>query len=165
MTVMNREIPSKLTETVIPECTISGPGVEDQAEWAALYKEYSSFTGAAMNEEKLRRVWAWLLDDTEALKGLLARQSGRVVALAHYRIHKRPMSATIHLYVHDLYVTESCRRRGVGTMLMNALVPIAREAGCSTVYWHTREDNRLAQAFYDRFTERMTWVAYELDVG
>jgi ribosomal protein S18 acetylase RimI-like enzyme len=148
----------------ISEYVVARPAAEDRPGWAVLYREYAKFTGMPMTDEMLDRVWTWLLDETEGLRGLVVRQANGLVALAHYRIHVRPMSATRNLYVHDLYVNSPDRRQGVGTQLMDALIIKARKGKCASVYWHTKEENQIAQSFYGRFTKRMTWVAYEIEL-
>lgn len=148
-----------MSEYVIAQLT-----AEDQPQWAELYRAYAAFTGITMTEEMLDKVWTWLLDETQELQGLGARQANGLVALAHYRIHVRPMSATRNLYVHDLYVNSPNRRQGIGSQLMDALIVKGKEMNCASVYWHTKESNQLAQSFYDRLTKRMTWAAYEIEL-
>lgn len=162
--MMDRGLSCNGRDSGSSECTVAPPRPEDRDDWATLYRDYGEFTGIALTDEMLGRVWTWLLDDTQELRGLLAHRAESVIALAHYRIHARPMSATWNLYVHDLYVSESCRRQGIGTRLMDALVQTARDEQCSSVYWHTKQDNNLARAFYDRLSDRMTWVLYEIEL-
>ena len=46
-------------------------------------------------------------------------------------------------------MADGYRRRGVGTLLMQALAEVAGKHGCSRVEWTTDTDNIGAQAFYN----------------
>lgn len=53
-------------------------------------------------------------------------------------------------YLHQLDVVEGHRRRGVGTMLVEAAIECARRLGCSKFWLSTGGHNDAAQALYDR---------------
>ena len=54
------------------------------------------------------------------------------------------------MFLYELDVDESFRRRGIGTALVDALVALARERGCYGVFVLTDDDNRAARATYRR---------------
>ncbi|KTD43127.1 GNAT family N-acetyltransferase [Legionella parisiensis] len=52
------------------------------------------------------------------------------------------------LYLHDLYVKEKYRRRGVATQLVNQLIELAKERSCTRIDWVLLTNNALGQNFY-----------------
>jgi len=54
------------------------------------------------------------------------------------------------MFLYELEVDESFRRRGIGTALVNALVALARERGCYGVFVFTDDDNAPARTTYRR---------------
>jgi ribosomal protein S18 acetylase RimI-like enzyme len=54
------------------------------------------------------------------------------------------------MFLYELDVDESFRRRGIGTALVDALVALARERGCYGVFVFTDDDNAAARATYGR---------------
>lgn len=79
---------------------------------------------------------------------VLARVNGASVGVAlHYRtfpsFHGNPC-----LFIEDLFVMPTHRRRGVGTALLKACAEEAMQRGCSELRWWALEWNRPAQAFY-----------------
>lgn len=79
---------------------------------------------------------------------LLARDGGQVFGLASYSLLWPAAGADTSLYLKELYVRESARRRGVAGAFMSALQDAARKAGCSRVEWTADADNPAALAFY-----------------
>lgn len=54
------------------------------------------------------------------------------------------------LNIHDLATAGDCRGRGVGTLLVNAIVQEAEALGCGKVTLEVREDNPAAERLYRR---------------
>ena len=59
------------------------------------------------------------------------------------------------LYLEDLIVTENARGRGVGTLLLQATIDLARQTDCSGLMWQVLDWNQSAIAFYQKFGVRM----------
>jgi ribosomal protein S18 acetylase RimI-like enzyme len=57
------------------------------------------------------------------------------------------------------------RGGGVGRMLLQDLVALARQHGWPTVYWHTRGNNATARRLYDTFIPADDFVRYVVTVG
>jgi len=55
---------------------------------------------------------------------------------------------TTSLYLKELYVRQAWRRGGVGKLLMDELINIAKTEGCARVEWTTDRSNVEAQQFY-----------------
>ena len=54
------------------------------------------------------------------------------------------------MFLYELGVDDSFRRRGIDQFLVSALADIARERGCYGMWVLTEEDNAPAQATYRR---------------
>lgn len=55
---------------------------------------------------------------------------------------------TRSLYLKELYVTETFRRKGIGALLMQRLCQVAAKHECSRIEWTADQSNALAEAFY-----------------
>ncbi len=68
------------------------------------------------------------------------------------------------LYIEDIFVLPSYRRRAVGTALMRRLIQEAWESGCGRMEWVVLEWNEGAQQFYRRLgAQHLTeWQYYRL---
>lgn len=55
-----------------------------------------------------------------------------------------------YLYLDCLFVVESARDKGLGSMLMAEITRYARSIGCKTMQWQTPVSNEVGINFYDR---------------
>ncbi|MGH9378838.1 MAG: GNAT family N-acetyltransferase [Terriglobia bacterium] len=74
--------------------------------------------------------------------------AGEGVKIAGFLVAHETPAAEVHIVTID--VTAEARRRGVGTLLIDAAEEWARARDCKYVSLETAEDNRAAQAFYQR---------------
>ncbi|MEU5834449.1 GNAT family N-acetyltransferase [Streptomyces diacarni] len=81
---------------------------------------------------------------------LLARdEDGALLGMAAFTRLWPAAGADTSLYLKELYVRESARRRGVAAALMEQLKEEARTAGCSRLEWTADRDNPTALRFYE----------------
>ena len=59
------------------------------------------------------------------------------------------------LWLDDLYIDESMRNRGAGTVLMNYLATIAQSHNCSHLAWNADARNTLGIKFYGRLEAKI----------
>ena len=85
--------------------------------------------------------------------------------LSNSVLHESTWAATPICYLEDLFVDPAMRGSGVGRMLLQDLVALARQHGWPTVYWHTRGNNATARRLYDTFTPADDFVRYVVTVG
>jgi GNAT superfamily N-acetyltransferase len=78
-------------------------------------------------------------------------EDGAIVAVAAYSVLYPSLGhgVTQMLFLKELHVAASLRRRGVAKALMAALARTARTLGCTRMGWNTGRDNASAQALYD----------------
>ncbi|MEU1805824.1 GNAT family N-acetyltransferase [Streptomyces sp. NPDC019937] len=109
-------------------------------------EEYYGGQNAPGDLDQIRHA---LFGDRPVATVLLARdEDAEVVGMASYSFLWPAAGADTSLYLKELFVRASARRRGVAGALMAALRKAAAEAGCSRVEWTADRDNPPALAFY-----------------
>lgn len=136
----------------------------DADAWAQLYAGYRAFYCLPNDPEAVARTWSWVRDGEHGLQGLVAvpEPAGSPVALANLRSFARPSSATIGLYLDDLFTAPQARGRGAGAALLDAAARLAADRGASVVRWITAADNATARALYDQHARATPWVTYDM---
>lgn len=115
---------------------------------AALTGEIESYYGGDNVPGDVGQVRAMLFGQRPMATVLLARDGGAVLGMASYSFLWPAAGADASLYLKELFVRESVRRRGVARALIAKLREEAAEAGCSRVEWTADRDNPTALAFY-----------------
>jgi GNAT superfamily N-acetyltransferase len=134
--------------------------------WLTLYEGYAAFYRTELTDESAVRTWQWITRGDHGLRAFLAvNEEGDLEGLAHVRTIAQPLEGTTALYLDDLFVAESARGAGVGSLLLSFLKRLAVAEGHSSVSWITAADNEAAQRVYDRVAARTTWVTYEMSAG
>lgn len=134
----------------------------DEAPWSALYAGYRAFYRLDADTEAVRRTWEWVSQEQHGLSGLVAVLDGSVVGLANLRRFARPSTATIGLYLDDLFTAPDARGAGVATALLREAAAIADAEGASVVRWITATDNATARRLYDAAASATAWVTYDM---
>lgn len=125
---------------------------EDVDDVASLLDEVEHYYGGKGDEPRevaRKNIQDALFGSLPAGAALLVFDEGSPVGLACYSFLWPASGSTRSLYLKELYVTESYRGRGIGSLLMDALRQIAADTGCSRVEWTADESNPTAQAFYE----------------
>jgi GNAT superfamily N-acetyltransferase len=86
--------------------------------------------------------------DNPRFHALVAESDSRLVALALYFFTYSTWVSPNGLYLEDLYVDPSWRRRGIARALMRELGRIAVRADCRRFQWSVLRANRHALGFY-----------------
>ncbi|MGC0420827.1 N-acetyltransferase family protein [Embleya sp. AB8] len=97
---------------------------------------------------RLEQTRALLFGPTPAARVLLARDDTKAVALAAYSYLWPAVGTAQSLYLKELFVLETHRRRGVAGLLMRELQSIAGATGCVRIEWTAQRDNDAALKFY-----------------
>jgi ribosomal protein S18 acetylase RimI-like enzyme len=97
-----------------------------------------------------QQIESLLFTDAPAARVLLAIRNGEPQGFASYSFLWPAAGVSKSLYLKELYVRESQRRRGIGAHLMSRLCAIAVESGSSRLEWTTDTDNSEAQKFYGK---------------
>lgn len=138
----------------------------DLAGIRALNALYSDAFGEPENYADLPPPDDWLLArlDDPAVIALVAEDAGCVVgALTGYILPKLEQARS-EIYIYDLAVAESHRRQGIATALIDALQPIAREAGAWVIYVQADYGDEPAVALYTKLGEREDVLHFDIRV-
>jgi len=118
-----------------------------------LLAEMDRFYGAADVEplgQRIRQITDALFGEPPAAHAVLVWDDARLVGLATYSFLWPAVGVTRSLYLKELYVAAPHRRKGIGTLLMEAVFEIAQRGGYSRVEWTADRESTDAQRFYDR---------------
>lgn len=112
-------------------------------------------------EEGYARFLAAMLADPKAVV-LVAfdDEAGRAVGYAYGRLESRDWNRLLdrHAKLHDIYVEEAARRRGVARQLAEATFDRLRELGATRIVLDTAHANEPARAFFASMGFRPTMV-------
>lgn len=134
----------------------------DRDQWEALYRGYMAFYNRNEPQSLYDQAWTRLLAD-DVVHARVARDADEsLVGLVHFTPHAS-MSGDI-CYLQDLFTAPTCRGRGVGTQLIQAVVTWSKARGdISKVYWNTHASNP-ARKLYDAVGNHKGFVKYQIDV-
>ncbi|PZE24769.1 MULTISPECIES: GNAT family N-acetyltransferase [unclassified Curtobacterium] len=139
---------------------------QDEAPWRALYRGYRTFYRLDHDDAVVDRTWQWIVRGDHGLFGLVAsRPDGTLGALADLRWFARPSSATLGLYLDDLFTAAEHRGLGLGRMLLDRARSVAADGGASVVRWITAADNATARSLYDAHATATPWITYDMAPG
>ncbi len=95
---------------------------------------------------------------------IVAETEEKVVGFALYYIRYSTWKGQ-RMYLEDLIVTEEYRGRGIGKMLLDELIEIAKQKGFSGMLWQVLEWNEPAIKFYEKYKASFDpqWVNVSLD--
>jgi GNAT superfamily N-acetyltransferase len=137
----------------------------DEPRWRELWAGYNAFYEAKVPESITQATWRRILDPAVPIVGRVAVVDARVVGFSNSVLHESTWAARPVCYLEDLFVDPAMRGSGVGRMLLQDLVVLARQHGWPTLYWHTRGNNSTARRLYDTFTPADDFVRYVVTVG
>jgi GNAT superfamily N-acetyltransferase len=124
---------------------------DDLSSFAVLFQEMEQFYGSTDVpdiESLVEEIRAALFGDIPSGRALIAFKDDHPTGFATYSFHWPAVGTTRSLFLKELFVSESQRGRGIGGQIMERLIRIARESGCSRIEWMTDEDNPISQRFY-----------------
>jgi GNAT superfamily N-acetyltransferase len=143
--------------------TVRAVETRDEDEWMRLYAGYRAFYRLADDPAAVAKTWQWVRDGEHSLVGLVAvDDADRPVALANLRWFARPSSATLGLYLDDLFTDPEVRGSGAGSALLEHAARRAGDGGASVVRWITAADNATARSVYDTHAAATPWVTYDM---
>jgi GNAT superfamily N-acetyltransferase len=96
---------------------------------------------------------------------LIAEAGGRPAGIALYFFTYSTWTSRRFLYLEDLYVGSTFRRRGVGRSLMSELAKLAIDAGSSQIRWLMLRENNRALEFYESLGSQLkpAWCSMSID--
>jgi GNAT superfamily N-acetyltransferase len=135
---------------------------EDWTQWLRLWEQYHGRDGAAVLPRAVtERTWERFFQQDERMKALVAELEGRLVGFAHMILHASTSAVAPSVFLQDLFVDASTRRRGVGRGLVEAAYDHARAAGAGRMYWHVLDSNTAAIKLYECVASRSGHVVFQ----
>jgi len=135
----------------------------DENTWMELYAGYRAFYHLPDDPAATQTTWQWVRHGKHGLVGLVAVDDmNSLVALANLRWFARPSSATLGLYLDDLFTAPLARGAGAASALLAHASDYASERQASIVRWITASDNTTARSLYDSHAVTTSWVTYDM---
>jgi GNAT superfamily N-acetyltransferase len=145
--------------------TVRAASSTDESRWRELWAGYNAFYEASVPESITQATWRRILDPAAPILGRVAETDGRVVGFSNSVLHESTWAAAPICYLEDLFVDPAVRSIGVGRLLLQDLIVLAREHGWPQLYWHTRGNNVTARRLYNTFTPADDFVRYVVTLG
>lgn len=99
------------------------------------------------------------------VKALICEEEGVAIAYAVYFYNYSTWLGKNGIYLEDLYVSESKRKRGAGKALLKYLALKAVEENCGRFEWSCLDWNTPSREFYESFgaVAQTQWIGYRLE--
>ena len=133
----------------------------DRAAWLPLWEGYLEFYKHSLSDSQTSLTWDRFFDDSVRLHGFVAELDGVVVGFAHCWFNHTTWLDKADLYLEDLFVAPSARRRGVGELLIQGCADFAKSSGSSRLYWQTQRSNESAQKLYNKVASLSEYIIFE----
>ena len=136
----------------------------DKDKWLVLWHGYLEFYAQELSQEQTELSWDRLLNSQEGLNALVAVRGDELVGLAHF--YWTPSTWTKHkdLYLEDLFVSPSHRKKGVADAMIEELRAIASAAGAKKLHGQTHKDNLIARQLYGGLGTQSEFLVYEKEI-
>jgi len=137
---------------------------EDAAALTRMLNALGAHEGKTEDVFTLTAVKTHFFGPEPVLTVLVAEDAARLLGYAAYEETFNTDCGEPGLWLHDLYVEDAARGRGVGRRLMVAVAQAALAEGRTSVWWGVRDGNETAWQFYGRLGAREEGVRLlELD--
>jgi GNAT superfamily N-acetyltransferase len=132
-----------------------------------LIRGYCDFYESAPSDDGLREMARMLIavPDSEGMLLVAVDDDDRPVGFAAGGWKWSSLRAARVAILEDLFVEPSARGRRHADELIEEFARRARELGAAALLWQTAQDNRRAQAVYERVGAKgELWLEYELEL-
>ena len=111
----------------------------DEPAWRKLFLAYHEYYKLTPDDTVISTTFARFLDDSEPMFASLAvSESGEPVGLVHWLTHRSTLAVNDYIYLHDLFVADNTRSRGIGRKLIEHVYEDADQRKAARVYWQTK---------------------------
>ena len=128
--------------------------------WLNLWQGYLDFYNTDLPVSTTENTWQNLHNNEVPIYGFEAWSETQLVGIVHVMLHPSTWSQTESCYLHDLYVNESVRGKGIGRALIEAVYNFAHSRECNRVYWTTQEGNTASRLLYDQLADKTDMIQY-----
>jgi ribosomal protein S18 acetylase RimI-like enzyme len=145
-----------------PEASFCNYGALSFDDWESLWLDYVGAHAAALPAGLHRHTFK--MASSSQLQGVALRVGAQLCGFAHFYLHPSTYQFEPAATLEDLYVTPSCRGRGLARLLIEEVAVRAKAAGASSLHWKTRVGNLAAQALYERIAQRTDFLSYRMSL-
>jgi len=129
-----------------------------------LYSLMHDFAQYQKTPERLILSLEQMKKDRDIFKCLLAvMPDGRIIGFTTWFFAYYSWTGKA-VYMDDLYVVESFRGQGVGSRLLEAVIQLAKDAGCSKVKWQVSKWNDSGIRYYKKMGATIDEVDINCDL-
>jgi ribosomal protein S18 acetylase RimI-like enzyme len=143
-----QSVPALRARTV----TVRGPTSLDAPAMAALFSEMQRHYRRPVTDTQAREAAILACQPIRAMfdpRVLVAEVDGAIVGSIVLNVTFPAFELSRSLYIRDLYVASSMRRRGVGQALVQAAAHLTYAQGFSAIDWTTETSNTAARQMYE----------------
>lgn len=136
----------------------------EETDYPCLIKLFQEFATFEKLPEKMTNTVEAMLEETELIKGfVVCNEENKIIAyvtcfLAYYTWTGKSM------YLEDLYVTTANRGKGIGTLLINKVIELAKTEKCKKLKWQVSRWNKPAVDFYKSLGAEITSIESNCDL-
>ncbi|WP_430906578.1 GNAT family N-acetyltransferase [Maribacter sp. 2-571] len=124
---------------------------KDLTEIVALCRAHALFERASYDPTNKSTLLADALFGNEPrLRCLVLEEENRLMGYATFIKQFSTWDAAYYMYLDCLFLRESSRGKGWGSLLMDRVLTIAKKENCSSMQWQTPDFNSNAIAFYQK---------------
>jgi GNAT superfamily N-acetyltransferase len=140
-------------------------GTNERTDWERLWRRFQAFHRFTVSEETMDVTWQRFHDPAEPMFLLGAYLDGELTGIVQYVFHRSCTTIGDFCFLHNLFVADEARGKGIGRALIEAVYAAARQHGASRVLWNVLESNAAARALYDSVAERSGFIQYRKALG
>jgi len=118
------------------------------------------------NEAGQKRLLDDAFSDSPPFRILVAEQDNKILGYVFYLFTYSSFEAKRTLYLEDIFISESHRKKGIGKLFMDELIKIAEDSDCQRMEWAVLDWNVNALKFYDNLGARelKEWKYFRMEV-
>jgi ribosomal protein S18 acetylase RimI-like enzyme len=142
---------------------VRAPTAHDISSLAALFSEMQSHYRRPVTDEQARAAATLACQPVRSTfdpRVLIATADDSIAGSIVMNVTFPAFELTRALYIRDLYVARSMRRRGVGQTLVNAAAHLTYAQGFSALDWTTETNNAAAREMYESCGARVLGRTY-----
>ncbi len=133
----------------------------DYPAWRPLWDQYLVFYQHELSEEQTLLTFERLAAADSGFHAIVIEVDNQIFGFAHCSFTSSTWSATMDLYLEDLFVDPAQRGKGLGRELIEAVAEFAKQSGSRKIFWQTHKDNQVAQRLYDSVATKSEFIIYE----
>ena len=138
----------------------------DKEEWSRLYHGYAEFYEMEMNQDILDTVWSWIFNPDNKFFAIGVKSNeNELIGFMHFREMPSPLRGKLVGFLDDLFVDPIFRGSGAVQLLFKELKLVAGKKNWPYVRWITSTNNSRARKVYDKLSEPIDFVTYQMPIN